>query len=394
MPRRQRNGWFGVAAVAVGSFGTVLSEFLPIGLLPSIAGDLHVPIGTAGLMVVATGLAAAVASPVVTVTTSRLDRRGVLVGLSAVLVLADVVAAIADAFPVLLLARILLGVALGGFWAVGAGIASRLVATEHVIRGTSLITAGISIATVVSLPLGSFIAAASTWRLAFVIGAALGGVALVLQLLALPAIPSQQRIRAGALTALFGVPRARFGLIVAALLFAGQFAAYTYISPFLEGAARIRPELVSVALLVFGVSGIVGNFVTGAALARSVTTTLVIGGLVIAAAAALLPPVAHLPVAVFALLVVWGSAWGGLPLGLQTWMVAATPKGAEAGLAMFVTTLQVALAVGSTVGGIVVTVSGSAVDFGFAAVLALLGTAVLVALGLPAVRARVAVAHH
>jgi predicted MFS family arabinose efflux permease len=75
-------------------------------------------------------------------------------------------------------------------------------------------------------------------------------------------------------------------------------------------------------------------------------------------------------------------------------MVAATPKGAEAGLAMFVTTLQVALAVGSTVGGIVVTASGVAVDFGFAAVLALLGTVVLVALGLPAVRARVAVAHH
>lgn len=394
MTRAANNGWFGVASVAVGSFGTVLSEFLPIGLLPSISGDLGVPIGTAGLMVVATGLAAAAAAPVVSVGTSRLDRRTVLAGLSAVLVLADVVAATAAAFPVLLLARILLGVALGGFWAVGAGIASRLVPAEGVIRGTSLITAGISIATVVSLPLGSFIATTSTWRLAFVIGAGLGAVALVLQLVALPAIPSQQRIRPVALMALFGVPRARLGLVVAALLFAAQFAAYTYISPFLEDAARISPELVSVGLLVFGIAGIVGNFVTGAALARSVPMTLVTGGLVLAAAVALLPLVAHLPGAVFTLLVVWGLVWGGLPLGLQTWMVAATPQGAEAGLAMFVTTLQVALAVGSTVGGIVVTASGIAVDFGLAAVLALLGTAVLALLGLPAVRARVAVAHH
>lgn len=393
MSRTHRNGWFGVASVAVGSFGTVLSEFLPIGLLPSISADLGVRISTAGLMVVVTGLAAAVAAPVVTVATSRLDRRVVLIGLSAVLVLADVVAAIAGVFPVLLVARVLLGVALGGFWAIGAGIAPRLVAAKDTIRATSLITAGISIATVVSLPLGALVAAFSTWRLAFVIGAALGVVALVLQLVALPAIPSQQRIRATALTSLFGVPRARVGLVVAAFLFAAQFAAYTYISPFLQDVAKLSPDVVSVALLVFGVSGIVGNFVASATLDRSVLGTLVAGGLALAAAVALLPLVAHLSLAVFALLVVWGLVWGGLPLGLQTWMAGATPEGAEAGLAMFVTTIQVALAVGSTLGGVAVSVSGLAADFGFAAVVALLGSAVLVLLDVRSTRSRLAVAH-
>jgi len=393
MSRTHRNGWFGVASVAVGSFGTVLSEFLPIGLLPSISADLGVRISTAGLMVVVTGLAAAVAAPVVTVATSRLDRRVVLIGLSAVLVLADVVAAIAGVFPVLLVARVLLGVALGGFWAIGAGIAPRLVAAKDTIRATSLITAGISIATVVSLPLGALVAAFSTWRLAFVIGAALGVVALVLQLVALPVIPSQQRIRARALTSLFGVPRARVGLVVAAFLFAAQFAAYTYISPFLQDVAKLSPDVVSVALLVFGVSGIVGNFVASATLDRSVLGTLVAGGLALAAAVALLPLVAHLSLAVFALLVVWGLVWGGLPLGLQTWMAGATPEGAEAGLAMFVTTIQVALAVGSTLGGVAVSVSGLAADFGFAAVVALLGSAVLVLLGVRSTRSRLAVAH-
>lgn len=393
MSRTHRNGWFGVASVAVGSFGTVLSEFLPIGLLPSISADLGVRISTAGLMVVVTGLAAAVAAPVVTVATSRLDRRVVLIGLSAVLVLADVVAAIAGVFPVLLVARVLLGVALGGFWAIGAGIAPRLVAAKDTIRATSLITAGISIATVVSLPLGALVAAFSTWRLAFVIGAALGVVALVLQLVALPVIPSQQRIRATALTSLFRVPRARVGLVVAAFLFAAQFAAYTYISPFLQDVAKLSPDVVSVALLVFGVSGIVGNFVASATLDRSVLGTLVAGGLALAAAVALLPLVAHLSLAVFALLVVWGLVWGGLPLGLQTWMAGATPEGAEAGLAMFVTTIQVALAVGSTLGGVAVSVSGLAADFGFAAVVALLGSAVLVLLGVRSTRSRLAVAH-
>jgi predicted MFS family arabinose efflux permease len=388
----ERRGWLGVTSVALGSFVLVLSEFLPIGLLPSISADLGVPIGVAGLMVVVTGLAAAVAAPVVTVATSRLDRRVVLIGLSAVLVLADVVAATAVVFPVLLLARILLGVALGGFWAVGLGVAPRLVAAAAAIRATSLVTAGISIATVVSLPLGAFVAATSTWRLAFVIGAALGAVALLLQLIALPAVPPEQRIRASSLLALFGVSRARIGLVVAALLFAAQFAAYTFISSFLEDSAMITPDVVSVALLVFGISGIVGNFAAGALLNRSVTGTLVASGLLLAGAVAVLPLVAHLPVAVFALLVVWGLVWGGLPLGLQTWMVAATPQGAEGGLALFVTTIQVALAVGSTLGGIAVTISGIGPDFWFAAILSLLGTVVLILLGRRAVTGRSAVA--
>jgi len=382
MSRLQHNGWLSVSAVAVGSFGTVLSEFLPIGLLPSISSDLGVRVATAGLMVVVTGLAAAVAAPAVTVATSRLDRRVVLIGLSAVLVVSDVVAATAAAFAVLLVARLLLGVALGGFWAIGAGIAGRLVEESQAIRATSLITAGISIATVVSLPLGAFVAATSTWRLAFVIGAMIGAVALVLQLLTLPAIPAQQRVRPTELMGLFRVPRASIGLLVAAFLFAAQFAAYTYVSPFLQDVAKVSPDVVSVALLVFGVSGIIGNFATSAALDRSVLGTLTALGVALAAAVALLPLVAHLPVAVFVLLVVWGLVWGGLPLGLQTWMVQATPQGAEAGLAMFVTTIQVALAIGSSIGGIAVAASGIAVDFQLAAVIALLGTATLVALSL------------
>lgn len=392
-PSPARRGRLGVASVALGSFAIVLSEFLPVGLLPAIASGLDVPVGTAGLMVVVTGLLAAVAAPAVTVAASGLDRRVVLTGLSALLVVSDVLAALAPTFPLLLLARVLLGISLGGFWAIGAGIAPRLVAATDTIRATSLITAGISIATVVSLPLGALVAATATWRLAFVIGAGLGVVALVLQLVALPAIPSQQRIRTTALMSLFRVPRARVGLVVAAFLFAAQFAAYTYISPFLQDVAKLSPDVVSVALLVFGISGIVGNFAASATLDRSVLGTLVVGGLALAAAVALLPLAAHVSLAVFALLVVWGLVWGGLPLGLQTWMAGATPEGAEAGLAMFVTTIQVALAVGSSLGGVVVSVSGLPADFGFAAVVALLGSAVLVLLGVRSTRSRPALAH-
>lgn len=377
-----RRGWLSVTSVALGSFVLVLSEFLPIGLLPAIADDLDVGIGTAGLMVVATGLVGAVGAPVVTVLTSRLDRRVVLVSLTVLLVVADGLAALAPSFWVLLIARMLLGVGIGGFWAIGAGIAGRLVRPELTIRATSLITAGVSVATVVSLPLGALVSSLASWRLGFVIGGALGLVALVLQLAMLPRIPAQQRVRFATLGSLLRVPRARVGLIAAAFVFAAQFAAYTYIAPYLQQLVGVGPDTVTIALLVFGVAGIVGNFAAGFTLDRSVLATIGASKFVLAAAVVLLPLLAHSVVGVFVLLVVWGLVWGALPLGMQTWMSTASPAGSETGLALFVTTIQLAIAAGSVLGGAAVSSFGLAADFWLAGGVAIVGAVVLVAMGL------------
>jgi predicted MFS family arabinose efflux permease len=374
-------GWVSVSAVALGSFAIVLSEFLPIGLLPAIASDLDVRIGTAGLMVVITGLFAAIAAPLVTVATSGLDRRVVLVGLSALLVVSDGLAAVSSTFPLLLAARVLLGISLGGFWAIGAGIAGRLVQQADTIRATALITAGISVATVVSLPLAAAVAAFSSWRLAFVIGGAVGLVALGMQLATLPSIPSAQRVQMSALGALLRVPRARIGLAGAGFLFFAQFAAYTFVAPYLQDSVALDDGTVTFTLLMFGVAGIAGNFVAGVTLSRSVLGTTGIAQSVLAAAVVMLPLLVHSTPGVIVLVAVWGFVWGALPLAMQTWMSTASPAGSETGLALFVTTIQLALAAGSIVGGAVVTWAGLDADFWLAGGVALVGAVVFVALG-------------
>lgn len=376
-----RRGWIAVLSVALGAFVLVLSEFLPIGLLPAIAEEFDVPVGTAGLLVVATGVTGAIGAPVVTVLTSRVDRRVVLWSLSALLVLSDVLGAIAPTFGVLLVARMLLGVAVGGFWSIGAGIASRLVRERSVIRATSYITAGVSVATVVSLPLGAFVSAVATWRTAFLIGAALGAVALALQLALLPRIPAIQRVRFSTLGGLLTVPRARVGLLATALTFIAQFSAYTYVAPYLQQLVQVSPTTISVALLAFGVAGIVGNFVAGFTLGRSVTGTLAVTKIVLALAVFALPLLAWSLPGVLALLVVWGFVWGALPLALQTWMSRAAPDVSDGSLALFVTTIQVAISIGSVLGGLGVSAFGIAFDFYLAGAITLAALVVLLALG-------------
>ncbi len=367
--------------MALGSFVLVLSEFLPIGLLPSIATDLGVSDGTAGLVIVATGLAGAIGAPVVTVFTSRVDRRIVLLSLTILLVASNILGALAPNLPVLLLARVLLGLALGGFWAIGAGIASRLVHEGAVIKATSFITAGISIATVVSLPLGAFVATVASWRVAFLIGAALAAVALVAQLILLPSIPALQRVRFATLGGLLTFPRARIGLIAAALAFFAQFSAYTYVAPYLKDLVRVSPSTITVALLAFGIAGIAGNFVAGYTLNRNLAATLTVTKAALAVSVIALPLLAWSLPGVFVLLVLWGFVWGALPLGLQTWMSGAAPSASDGSLALFVTTIQLAIAGGSVVGGVVVTSFGLAVDFYIAGGFAVLAIIVLLSFG-------------
>ena len=375
------SGWAGVTSVALASFTLVLSEFLPIGLLPSIASDLRVDLGTAGLMVVATGLAGAVGAPVITVVTSRFDRRAVLWALSILLVIADVVGAIAPTFSVLLVARVSLGLAIGGFWAIGAGIAGRLVRPNSVIRATSLITAGISLATVASLPLGAFISAGFGWRVAFVIGAGLGLAALVGQLVLLPRIPPLQRVGFATLGGLLRIPAARIGLIATALVFLAQFTAYTYVAPYLQDLAKFSVSTITVGLLVFGMAGVGGNFIAGATLGRSIRGTLAVTISILAASVITLPVLAQSFVGVLVLLAVWGAVWGALPLGTQTWMSATSPSNSESNLALFVTTIQLAIAGGSIVGGVAVNSFGIAFAFFAAGTIALIGVVVLLVFG-------------
>jgi predicted MFS family arabinose efflux permease len=353
-PRTDASAWLAVLSVAVGSFVLVTTEFLPIGLLPSIAATLHVSEGTAGLMVTTPGILGALAAPLLTVGSGRIDRRFVLWGLMALLAASNLIVALAPAFDVALVGRVLLGIAVGGFWTIGAAIGPRLVAKSDTTRATSIIFAGISLGTVAGVPAGALVGHLVGWRVAFG-GAGTATIAVLLaQILLLPALPPLRSVRLHELPALLRVPKARLGLIATALVFVGQFAAYTYITPFVVEVSGMSPPAVTTLLLAYGLTGFVGNILGGWGGARDVRAAVAVMALVVGASLLVMPPFGTNQVVTALLVGVWGLAFGAMPITTQLWMFKAAPEALEGSSALFVSTAQIALASGALVGGLAV----------------------------------------
>jgi predicted MFS family arabinose efflux permease len=346
--------WLAVVAVSVGTFVLVTAEQLPVGLLTPVGAALQVSDGVAGLMVTVPGIVAAIAAPLVPVLVGRMDRRALLVGLMVLMTVANAGSMLAPTYPVLLASRVLVGVAIGGFWAVAGGLATRLVPEPDVPRATAVIFGGVAAANVLGVPIGTLIGGVAGWRVAFGVLSALAVVVLVGLLALLPRLVATRPVRPRELLDQLRNRRVSTGILVTLLVVTGHFAAYTFVSPLLQDLAGIPGALVGPLLLGFGVAGIVGNFVAGAAVARLLGRTVLVIVVVLALVLASYPVLGTGAAGGIALLLLWGLAYGGVSVSLQTWMIRAAPRAVEAATALWVSVFNLAIGLGALVGGLVV----------------------------------------
>ncbi|MEV8213834.1 MFS transporter [Leifsonia sp. NPDC077715] len=376
----RRASWGGVVALMLGVFALVTSEFLPASLLSPIAAGLGISEGTAGQAVTATALIGVVAGPAIGPLVPRLDRRILLVSLAVLAAVSNILVAVAPQFWLLLVARVLLGIAISGFWSMAVAVAAQLVPQEHLGRAMMIVNTGVSLATVVAVPLGAFLGAVWGWRAVFILVAAMSVAAAVAQLLLLPKIAPASGSGVRTLFAVLRSPVMIVGLLGMALLAGGHFAGFTYIR---LGAADI-PGLTAAGLAVllaaYGLGAFAGNIVAGIVADRRLRTALVVMPAVLGGAVtvfALLPD--QVPLA-FAAVVLWGFAFGGVPTLVQTWAARTEPERMEAAGGLVVAAFQLAIALGAAVGGLLVDGAGvkeALVAGGIVAVLGgvLLGTA-------------------
>jgi predicted MFS family arabinose efflux permease len=372
--------WTAVGALTLGVFALVTSEFLPASVLTPLARDLGVSVGAAGQAVTATAVVGAFAAPLVPVLTGRLDRRVVMWGLMALLSLSNLLTVIAANLPTLLVARVLLGASLGGFWSMAAALAIRLVPPSGVSKAMSLIFTGVSVATVSAAPIGAYVSDTLGWRMAFVIAGVVGGLALMAQLLTLPRLAPTSVPRLAGLLEVGRRPAVATALLGVLLVISGHFAGFTYVRPVLEQVSHLDVKAISLTLLAFGVAGFFGNLAGAALVGRDPRLSVLSGAALIAVAASAIVLLGQFGLITAVALTLWGFAFAMLPVGFQSWATSAATDQAELAGGLLTSTFQVAIAAGAVLGGVLVDQLGPLSAPGYAAVSAVAATGLVLLL--------------
>jgi predicted MFS family arabinose efflux permease len=381
VPEERTAAWPAVFALAMGVFALVSAEFLPASVLTSIAADLSISVGAAGQTVTVTslvGVAAAIFTPIFT---SRFDRRLVLWTLLSLLALSSLVTAMANGFAMLLAARFLLGIALGGFWSMAPALTLRLVPTQSVPRALAIISAGVSAAFIGGGPLGAYLDALIGWRMVFGLSAGLAGVALLALLTSMPPLPPQTTPRLGTLAELLSRPSVRLMLLSVLVIISGQFTGFTYIRPFLEHAPQLGVTAITFVLLGYGVGNVIGNFAGGAVAGRGVKLAIVSFALTIGILALVMILFGASSIIAGITVALWGFAFGFAPVGFQSWMVRIAADHAEAASGLLTAAFLVAIASGAVFGGLLVNHVGGLGPIGYMAVATLAGALLVLVAG-------------
>ena len=345
--------WLGVAAITASLFVFLTTELMPVGLLTPLSESLDISVGVAGLMVTLYGVSAGLAVTFIVAWTRRVNRRVLLSTLLAVLALGNLVTAIAPNYPMVLTTRLLMGFASGVFWAIGVSMAMRLVPERHASRAAATVMSGISIATVVGVPLGTVLEDLTSWRTTFLIWAGLSVVVLVVVAAVLPSLPSANAV---SVREVFGLPRhnARLRLVLTAvvLFVLGHFGAYTFVRPFLEDTASAPAVFITVALMLFGVGDAVGNFIAGNTVNRSLRGTFVVGSVLLVVSLLLLLALGGGRTGAVIALILWGLAFGAVQLSQVNMTLDAAPETFEAAMSLNTMAYNTSIALGALFGGL------------------------------------------
>lgn len=370
--------WGAVFAMAMGVLSLVTAEFLPASLLTPLAQGLHISEGLAGQAVTATAVTALVTSLLISTLTRGIDRKRVLISFSLLLVISNLLVAFATGFGAVLAGRILLGIALGGFWAMAPATAMRLVPASMVPRALSIIFSGLSIATLAAAPLGSYFEGLFGWRNVFVAASVLGVLTVIAQLATLPSLPPQGAARLRTLVDVLRRPSVGAAMLAATLVFTGHFLFFTYMRGSLEQVTGVGVNVLSAMLLGYGAANFVGTPLSGRLIERHLRPMLIAMPALMVALGVALVAAGRAPWLDAVLVAIWGFAFGGIPVAWSTWVSRAVPDEAESAGGLIVAAIQLAIAIGAALGGVVFDARGADGVFLSAAIVLVAATLLIV----------------
>ncbi|MBE4295563.1 MFS transporter [Vibrio parahaemolyticus] len=345
--------------LSVTAFAIGVAEFIVVGVLPSIAASFDITIAKAGSLVGLYALALAIGTPICVLFFSRYPKKPVLLALITVFLLANIVAACATSYTMLLAARVVTAVAHGSFFAIGATVAAKLAPKGQDSRAIAIMFAGLTLAMVIGVPLGSVIGNMAGWQWPFIAVALLAAISLVASLRALPSIPKELqtpvKVQISALKskAVLGV------MLVTILGFGATFSAFTYVTPIMTDVTGYTSTTASILLVVFGAATFIGNLAGGSFAARfGWQKSLAVNLLLMVVVMAMLLPAMHNPYAMVMALFIWGCLAFALSPALQSAMlnIASThaPRSIDFSSALNISAFNFGIALGEHAGGALV----------------------------------------
>ncbi|CAG9187248.1 MFS transporter [Cupriavidus pinatubonensis] len=348
-------------ALTISAFAIGTTEFVIVGLIPTIAADLHISLPSAGLLVSLYALGVAIGAPVLTALTGRLPRKTLLLSLMALFTLGNLLAWKAPSYESLVVARILTGLAHGVFFSIGSTIATGLVPKEKAASAIAIMFTGLTVALVTGVPLGTFIGQHFGWRETFLAVSGLGAIAFVGSLLFVPSsirhTPPASLLQQARVLA---EPRLLLVYAKTAIGYGGSFIPFTFLAPILQDVSGFSANAVGLVMLVYGVSVAVGNIWGGRLADRhGPIAALRLVFLLLAAVLFVLTFTAPHPWLVVATVLAWGAvAFGNVP-GLQVYVVKQaerhTPHAVDVASGLNIAAFNLGIAGAAWAGGLIVT---------------------------------------
>lgn len=272
---QSKGGTLALLALAISAFGIGTTEFVPVGLLSSIAEDLSISITLAGLLISGYAIGVAIGAPVLTALTSKMSRKSLLMALMVLFIAGNSVSALSNSFELLIVARFITAFSHGIFFSIGSTIAADLVPENKRASAIAFMFTGLTVATVTGVPLGTFIGQLFGWRATFWGVALLGVIGIVASAILVPKnLKEAPPAKFSEQLKILSNGKLLLAFAITALGYGGTFVAFTYLTPLLEDVTGFSSQWVSVILLVYGIAVAIGNVIGGKASNKQPITAL------------------------------------------------------------------------------------------------------------------------
>lgn len=368
----ERANWSAVFAMTLCVFVLIASEFMPVSLLTPLALDFQVTEGMAGQGITISGIFAVITSLFISALTRNLNRKALLLGLTFLMGASGAMIALATNYYTYMVGRALIGIVVGGFWSMSAAIAMRLVPIDQVPKALAIFNSGNALATVIAAPLGAYLGSTIGWRGAF-LGLVPIAIATILWLwVSLPSMPTdpnshQNTPQIFSIFSFFKYRVITLGMLAIGLFFMGQFTLFTYVRPFLETVVKVDISMVTFSLLLIGITGFIGTLLINRVLKIGFYQTLIAIPLLMASIAVSLIFFGYSSLTSIVLLSIWGFIATAAPVGWWSWIPRIFSNNAEAGGGLMVAVIQLSIACGASVGGIIFDLMGYESTFAISA---------------------------